>query len=109
MLRPVESDVFLATQWGERFVHISGAPGKFAGLLPWSVLNTILEQHRLEPPRLRLTRNGKSVAPDAFLSFQQNRRTASQAIPRLDAAALTRELRNGSTLVLDAVDELYRP
>ena len=109
MLRPVESDVFLATQWGERFVHIPGPPGKFAGLLPWSVLNTILEQHRLEPPRLRLTRNGKSVAPDAFLSFQQNRRTASRAIPRLDAAALTRELRNGSTLVLDAVDELYRP
>ena len=86
-----------------------GTPGKFSGLLPWTVLNGILEQHRLEPPRLRLTREGKPVAPESFISYQANRRKSGQSIPRLNTAALTRELRDGATLVLDAADELHPP
>jgi hypothetical protein len=77
--------------------------------MPWPVLNGILEQHRLEPPRLRLTREGKPVPPETFLSFQSNSRRTGRSIPRLDATALTNELREGATLVLDAVDELHRP
>jgi ribosomal protein L16 Arg81 hydroxylase len=41
--------------------------------------------------------------------LQPNRRNTSRAIPRLKSAELTRELREGATLVLDNVDELYRP
>ena len=78
-------------------------------MLPWSALNGILEQHRLEPPRLRLTREGKAVPPESFISYQANRRKSGQPIPRLNATALTRELRDGATLVLDAVDELHAP
>lgn len=86
-----------------------GTPGKFSALLPWPVLNDILEQHRLEPPRLRLTRDGKPVPPDRYLSFQPNRRSSGHPIPRLNSPKLTRQLREGATLVLDNVDELYRP
>ncbi len=109
MLSPADANAFLGTEWGEQFVRVPGFPGKFTGLLPWPVLNAILEQHRLEPPRLRLTRAGKPVSPGTFLSFQPNRRASGRPIPRLDATTLTRELREGSTLVLDAVDELHRP
>ncbi|HYP14094.1 MAG TPA: cupin domain-containing protein, partial [Bryobacteraceae bacterium] len=43
------------------------------------------------------------------LRFQPNRRKSGQPIPRVNSAALTRELREGSTLVLDSVDELHEP
>ncbi len=109
ILSPVDPSQFLAFDWGQQFRHIRGAPGKFSALLPWHVLNGILEQHRLEPPRLRLTREGAPVPPDSYLSFQTNTRKPGQSVPRLNATALTKHLREGSTLVLDAVDELQPP
>lgn len=109
LLSPIAVETFLSNDYGKRFVYIPGTPGKFSGLLPWSVLNDILEQHRFEPPRLRLTREGKPIAPERYMSFQSNRRNSGRPIPRLKSAELTRELREGATLVLDSVDELYRP
>lgn len=108
ILYPADAEAFLAG-YGERFQYVPGTPGKFAGLLPWSALNRILEDHRLESPRLRLTREGKPVAQDGYISFQTNRRKNAAPIPRLDSASLTRELREGATLVLDAVDDLHQP
>jgi ribosomal protein L16 Arg81 hydroxylase len=109
LVAPENPEEFLQRTWGQHFRHIPGTAGKFAGLLPWDVLNDILEHHRLEPPRLRLTREGKPVPPQSWVSHAPNRRSSGTAIPRLDAAALTRELREGATLVVDAVDELYSP
>ena len=107
ILAPEPLDTFLSETFGQSFLHVQGEAGKFAGLLPWEELNAILEEHRLQPPRLRLTREGKPVPSDSYLSFQTDRK--GQPIPRLNAAALTTHLREGATLVLDAVDELQRP
>lgn len=109
LLTPLETGPFLRTCWGQNFLHVPGAPGKFADLLPWPALNRILEQHRLDTPRLRLTREGKPVPPTSFLSYSTNRRRPTQSIPRLRASDVSRELRDGATLVLDAVDELHAP
>ena len=109
LLTPVEPDGFLRTCWGRNFLHVPGVAGKFADLLPWPALNHILEQHRLDTPRVRLTREGKPVPAASFLSYSTNRRRPSQSIPRLRGADLSRELRDGATLVLDAVDELHPP
>jgi len=109
LLRPIDVETFLSNDYGRTFVYVRGTPGKFSGLLSWPVLNDILEQHRLEPPRLRLTREGKPIAHERYVSLQPNRRTGDRPIPRLKSAELTRELRDGATLVLDNVDELYRP
>jgi hypothetical protein len=109
ILAPLDAESFLTSEYGEKFRFVPGVPDKFSALLPWSVLNSILETHRLEPPRLRLTREGKPVPQERYLSRQSNRRASGQPIPRLDATALTNELRDGATLVLDAVDELHRP
>jgi hypothetical protein len=109
LLRPLSTDAFLANDYGRRSVYSPGTPGKFTALFPWSVLNEVLEQHRLEPPRLRLTREGKPAAPSSYLSYQPNRRTSGSPIPRLNASGLAGELRSGATLVLDNVDELHRP
>ena len=109
ILSPMDSERFLAQDYGQQFVHVKGAPDKFSGLLPWPVLNGILEQHRLEPPRLRLTREGSPVPPERYITYITNRRRSGQAIARIESAELTRELREGATLVLDNVDELHPP
>ena len=98
LLTPVEPEGFLRTCWGQNFLHVPGAPGKFADLLPWPALNRILEQHRLDTPRVRLTREGKPVPPASFLSYATNRRRPNQPIARLRGADLTRELREGQRL-----------
>ena len=109
LLSPIAAEEFLRRDYGRRFVRVPGYHGKFSALLPWPVLNHIIEEHRMEPPRLRLTREGKPVPAEKWLSSQPNRRKSSLPIPRLNGAAFTRELREGATLVLDNVDELHRP
>ena len=109
LLKPVLVNEFLDRDYGRQFRYVPGTPGKFASLLSWPVLNDILERHRLQPPRLRLTREGKQVPEDRYMSYGPNRRSNGGAIPRVLAPALMSELRDGATLVLDNVDELHRP
>ncbi len=107
LLAPFDVEAFLQNYWGQNFQHLSGTPGRFSGLLPWSVLNQVLRQHRLDSPRVRLIREGEPIPTNSFLSYQTSRRKTQ--IPRLRAAEMTRELRHGATLVLDAVDEIHEP
>ena len=106
LLEPCPPEEFLSSTWGKTYSHIEGWRGKFAHLLPWNRLNEILEQHRLDFPRLRL--DGKSLPASSYLKHTRNVRQKT-SIPRLLSGELTRQLREGATLVLDAVDELYSP
>jgi hypothetical protein len=107
ILQPCPREEFLSSSWGITYKHVQGWPGKFSHLLPWERLNEILEQHRLDFPRLRLTRDGQSLAPSAYLRHITGR--GKPAVPRLRHAELTQQLSAGATLVLDAVDELHQP
>lgn len=107
-LEPCPVEDFLNSSWGRSFRHVRGRPGRFSQLLPWDRLNEILGRHRLDFPRLRLTQNGQSLPSNKYLRHVQAGRQKI-SIPRLLPAKLTRELRSGATLVLDAVDELYAP
>jgi hypothetical protein len=108
LLEPCPPDEFLSSTWGKTYSHIEGWRGKFAHLLPWNRLNEILQQHRLDFPRLRLALDGKSLPASSYLKHTRNVRQKT-SIPRLLSGELTRQLREGATLVLDAVDELYSP
>jgi len=108
LLSPLTVDEFLANFWGRTFKHVSGAPDKFSHLFPWHHLNQALEQHRLDFPRLRLTRDGERLQPGSYI--RHNKAGPKRvAVPRLRYDKLTEELNKGATLVLDAVDELYEP
>ena len=67
LLEPHLAEDFLASEWGKTYRHIGGRAGKFAHLLPWDRLNDILRQHRLDFPRLRLMRDGKSLPVTSYL------------------------------------------
>jgi hypothetical protein len=84
-----------------------GDRGRFAGLLTWPALNEILRVHRLEPPRLRLVRDGETVPETAYSQRRTSRYGASwnAPLPHLVHA----QLRDGATLVLSTIDELHSP
>ena len=108
LLSPLTVEEFLTNFWGQTFKHVPGTPDKFSHLLPWQRLNEALEQHRLDFPRIRLTRDGERLQPSSYISHSNPGRKRV-AVPRLRYDKLTHELNSGATLVLDAVDELYEP
>jgi hypothetical protein len=108
MLEPCAPEEFLGSYWGAGFLHVRGRAGRFARMMPWARLSEILRRHRLDHPRLRLVRDGKPVAVSSYLRYATGARQKA-VVPRLKPAALARHLREGATLVLDAVDELSEP
>lgn len=108
MLEPCAPGEFLDSSWGVNFLHVRGRAGRFAQMMPWGRLSEIVSRQRLDFPRLRLVRDGKPLPLSSYLRHQTGGRQKA-AIPRLKSAGLARELREGATLVLDAVDELSEP
>lgn len=108
LLEPCLADEFLRETWGKSHRYIKGWPGKFKELLTWNRLNEILGEHRLDFPRLRLAKGGKSLSSSTYLRHVRNLRQRT-TIPRLQVAELIKQIREGATLVMDAVDELSAP
>lgn len=100
VIAPLSRKSFLSNHRGKTFLHIKGAAGRFTDLLAWDDLNTILEQHRLSPPRLKLAQDGRPVDPARYLS------PGLGGLRRLDSGKLVTCLAGGATLILDAVEEL---
>jgi ribosomal protein L16 Arg81 hydroxylase len=81
-------------------------PQAARALFGWDHLNAALAEHRLAHPRLRLERAGGDVTKGLFRS----RRTRQGAVLYdLDAGVLNARLREGATLIVDAVNELNPP
>ncbi len=96
----VSVDDFLTRIWGQTFAHLPGTRGQFRDLLSWSEVNGMLQKHRLEPPRLRLVRNGQFAPKNEYLRYESGR------IPFVVPEQLSGKLRDGYTLIVDAVDDM---
>lgn len=109
LLAPFSVEDFFSSCWGYSYKHIKGWNGKFSTLMPWSRLNEILRQQRLEPPRIRLAKNGEILDSSVYIEYHRSKRRQFIGIPRLLPNEVTEQLRQGATLILDAADELYEP
>ena len=100
LIAPLTRDEFLNTHWGKSFAHLNGPGGRFASILSWDQLNSMLEYQRLGPQQIDLVHDGKPVDRKRFLEFPAGR------APRLKSAGLVSALSEGATLVVDNVDAL---
>jgi len=100
VIAPLTRDQFFADYWGHSFLAAKGAAGRFSGLMDWDELNAILEQHRLSPPRFRLTNEGRTIEPFRYMS------PGPGGAPQLNSGKLAACLSGGATLVLDCVEEM---
>lgn len=100
-------DEFLARVFHRHYRHVSGALSTPGELMTWDDLNTILATHRMDPPRLRLSVDGEMLPQYRYSAPVSTRRhTVWQ---RTHPAELHERLREGASLVIDAVDELHLP
>jgi ribosomal protein L16 Arg81 hydroxylase len=106
-LMPLGLDRFLSEVWGRTHLYLRGAEGQYEDLLPWTDFNRILEEHQLDFPRVRLVKAGRTVPPTEYRGYQQNKRGAVHSY--LMAERVNRELRHGATLIVDSIDEAFRP
>ncbi|MFE9608068.1 JmjC domain-containing protein [Streptomyces sp. NPDC006012] len=83
------------------------ADGPAPSPLAWDDLNDIIAAHRLEPPRMRLSRAGEAVPVTSYATLRTNRRGVSwyQAEP----AEFHARLAEGASLVIDAIDQIHAP
>ncbi|MFB6603599.1 cupin domain-containing protein [Streptomyces noursei] len=100
-------ETFLAQTLFRSHTIIKGNADAFAGLLSWDDLNALIASRRLEPPRLRLSRDGVEVPLHRYTLPVTTRRAVSWR--RLEPAAFHECLADGSSLVLDSVDDMHDP
>src|ERR1700761_6180197 len=97
---------FLATAFGKDAYRTRVSQDWARALFGWPTLNQVLAEHRLAPPRLKREKHGKQVGGSVFRGRRTRR---GEALKDIDVAALYAQLREGATLILDAVNELSPP
>ncbi len=102
LLAPVSVGEFLSIHWLNRFAFCRGPATRFASLLSWTELNTILEHHWRETFRFRLALRGRDLDPASYVDL-------GGSAPRIRSRDVTDHLRRGATLSFDAIDEVHEP
>ncbi|RNL81655.1 cupin domain-containing protein [Halostreptopolyspora alba] len=102
-------DTFLAQVLGREHRRYPAGEDEreaFTDLLTWSALNNLLATQRLDAPRMRLSAGGVIDAGE-YTRLRQYRRMPdwNQPVPHL----FHQQLKEGATLVLDAIDEMHPP
>ena len=105
VVSPLSTDAFLAEVLHRRFELMPGPDDRFEGLFGWDDVNHLIRHGRLEPPLIRLVRNGDPVSPGRY-SVQRRRKYAGEAAYReIIPQRLETQLREGATLVLSHLTE----
>ncbi|MFD9601706.1 cupin domain-containing protein [Streptomyces sp. NBC_01224] len=97
-------DTFLAQTYHRSYAHFPGIADT-AGLFSWDDLNRIIATQRLEPPRLRLSADGEMVPLHRYAIPTTNRRAVTWS--RIQPTDFHAQLRDGASLVLDAVEKIH--
>lgn len=105
LLSPLGKAAFLERQMGKSHLVLEGDQERFLELMSWHVLTQKLLEHRLDFPRLRLVRQGKTLPHAAYIRTDVARR--SETYRRPDAPQVERLMREGAMLHLAGVDELH--
>lgn len=104
LVDPLGAHAFRSDYEGTRpWVH-HGDPGRFDGLLSWSALNSLIRYQGHAGQRVRLMHGGVRLPDDAY---HRTVATLRGPLRLIDPARLLAELRDGATLVWDAVDQCH--
>jgi hypothetical protein len=98
VISPMGLSEFLSNYWCQRFLVCRGWSERWRSVLSWADVNDVLVEQRLQPPRLRLFQDGRTVEASKYLILKET-------MARLRSSGLMRCLDEGATLVLDQVDE----
>lgn len=100
---------FVRQYWMKSFRHIEGRKGRFSHLLTWFDLNKIVCTVNPEPPRLQLLHEGKILSSQTYVDVGMAPDDPRSSFRRLNATRLSSYVREGATLVLNAIDDYHEP
>ena len=103
LIAPLNKSEFLSKYWNRRFLHLSGNADRFSGLSSWEHVNTILEQHMLQPPRIRVVKNGIAVPANSYIDLSRSE------FPRVKGPALLKHFYDGAMLELNCIEDTHWP
>lgn len=86
---------------------VDGTQNRWFGLLSWDDLSTILSNHRIESPLLRLALAGQIIPAESYCDTVITRR--KKILQQIDAPKLYGELAKGATLIVDHLDDIWEP
>jgi len=101
IIAPLTRDKLIRDHWGKSYVRMQGPADRFKGLFSWDELNTVLETHRLMPPRFKLFKDGQAIDPMRYIT------PPHMGTPRLDSGGLAVCLAEGASLILNDVQEVH--
>lgn len=101
IIAPLTFDKFCRDHWNKSFVRMQGPADRFKDLFSWDELNTVLETHRLMPPRIKLFKDGQAIDPMRYIT------PPHMGTPWLDSGGLAVCLAEGASLILDDVQEVH--
>ena len=104
LLAPISVEEFLTTYFQQQPLFVRDGSPRFEQLLTWEDFNSFLKYQSLPAGNVSLVKEGRFLDAKTYLRMDGNR-MGSATRPRLLAAAITQELRNGATLVIDKIDD----
>jgi ribosomal protein L16 Arg81 hydroxylase len=106
LIEPLSAREFERGFAGRREWFRRGRAERFDGLLSWRTLNELIRDQRPSGPRFRLMK-AASVVPEA--AYHRTVQTLRGPLRMIDPAGLLAEVRDGATLVWDAIDQAHPP
>jgi hypothetical protein len=97
---------FLSDTFGRGSFRGRLSDGAAQAMFGWRRLNDVLAQQRLGPPRLKLEKSGGDAGKGVF---RERRTSRNHIIHDIDLPLLYERVRDGATLILDAVNEFGGP
>jgi ribosomal protein L16 Arg81 hydroxylase len=106
LVAPLDAATWRQEYLGRRPLLVRGAADRFASLLSWGALDTLIRDVRPGAPRFRLTRSNQTLPEAAYHRVVE---TLRGPLRQLEPGRLMAELRGGATLVWDALDQHHAP
>lgn len=108
LIAPLSREQFLRLIFGKKAVYLSGAADRFAYLLTWEDLESILSHQPIEYLKLRVTKDGVPLPPEKYTQTTYSRFHESKR-RQLDTQRLTELCRAGAALVLNDFPQFHEP
>jgi len=102
LLESMSVSEFLANYWDKACLWAAGRFGRFHELMPWDTLNHLIGLQYLEPWRIKLALDGRELPAESYTRWTGTRRF-------VDVTSVEKQVRNGASLILVAIEELWPP
>jgi ribosomal protein L16 Arg81 hydroxylase len=107
IIHPISKIEFFRDYIGKKPIIKKNGNKNFSSLIEYRDINRIIQEHRLEHPRMRMFKD-ITLVPETNYSIKNPSRRGS-VNPIISVREFNHEIMNGATLIIDAIQEVHKP